>query len=594
MSSQPATLMTRMRHRLQSLAYSSSLYQLIISGPVPKNLSVIPTDPWPGDAVAGQAVIDGEFNYGGQSFPSNPPTWLPEGVEPAWFDYVHSFAFLRDLRAVGGDTARRVARSLISSWCDQFEYWAADVWRVDLIADRITHLVALHDFMLGSADQSFRDRVFESMVRQLKHMLRLAPGVLGAGTLPAEMETGTTDPMLQNAQAVYGLDLLRVVRGLVFAGVAFPEGDKPLGFGLSLLPALMRQSMLPDGTARERSPTIQARLLKCLIDIRHALRLANIALPPELPPALDKAANALRAMRHGDGGLMLFHGSQEGDPLFIDALLTQSASRGRSPKSLKEGGYERMLAGRMLLLLDAGSPPAHQLDEGAHASTGAFEVSIGKERLFVNCGAHPSQGNRDWHQALAATAAHSTLTLNHKNSSEIIEDGGLGRRAQIIKRDRRVEDGNQIMQISHDGYQVSCGMVHERILNLSEDGDELKGSEILEGTGGIDYALRFHLHPLVQSSLIQNDRAVLLRLPSGTGFRLTLEEGTFAIEESLYYGKAAPRKSRQIVCYGNSGIGSSIVNWTLTREKMPKEKPVVERTVREKPEKQLAKARAKS
>lgn len=553
-------IMTRMRHRLQSLAYSSSLYQIMISGPVPKVLQVCPSDPWPGFNERAKSILEGQFTYGGQSFLCSPPEWMPDSATPAWINAVHGFVWLRDLRALGGDSARRMARALLSSWLDRFDYWTPVAWEAPLIGDRLTRLVGLHDFALASADDEFRARVFESMVRQTRHLMRIVPEAL-AGLLRLEEEEA--QPVVQSA--LQGCDLLRTVRGLIFAGVALPDSEKALALSLSILPTALRAALHGDGSVRERNPCVQVVALQCLIDMRQALREARVALPPELPHAIEKASAALRFFRYGDGGLALFNGGQEESAVTVDALLTLSDARGRAPKSC--GGYERVHAGRLLLLVDAGAVPPPGLDEQAHAGTGSFELSAGRERLIVNCGHHPSDAvEGGWREALASTAAHSAVTLDEKNSSEILPNGGFGRRANISPAGRGTSGGVTTIEVSHDGYKASHGFTITRTLTLDEEQEVLRGLEKLEGKGAGEYAFRFHLHPNVQASLTQSGSSVLVR--AGTGFyRFTADGLPLSLEESLYFGGGVARRSAQIVIRAQARAGLNTVTWAFAREK---------------------------
>ena len=68
-------------------------------------------------------------------------------------------------------------------------------------------------------------------------------------------------------------------------------------------------------------------------------------------------APALRAMRHGDGGLALFNGSREETSALVDLVLTQAGRGSRAPSALNEGGFQRLQAGRTVLIVDAGAPP---------------------------------------------------------------------------------------------------------------------------------------------------------------------------------------------------------------------------------------------
>ncbi|MEJ1979167.1 MAG: heparinase II/III-family protein [Acetobacteraceae bacterium] len=71
-----------------------------------------------------------------------------------------------------------------------------------------------------------------------------------------------------------------------------------------------------------------------------------------------------------------------------------------------EGGFQRLQAGRTVLLVDCGRPPPPGVDRLSHAGTLSMELSIGRERLIVNCGAAPASG-APWRDASRATAAHS-------------------------------------------------------------------------------------------------------------------------------------------------------------------------------------------
>lgn len=562
-------LLSRMRQRLQSLAYSSQLYRLMISGPAPKALAVIPNDPWPGDALSGRGIIDGRMTSAGQSFSAHPPAWLPEKASLNWLIYAHGLDWLRDLRAVGGDTARRVARSLLASWFDHFEHWSVFVWEPALVARRIVHLVGLHDFVLASADAAFTRRAYETLVRHHRHLLRIAPGCI-AGAQDEEdragEDEGFANVVLPSPGTVTSVDALMVLTGLVFSGVSLPDSAKTLQYALESLPAMLARCFAADGCVASRAPHEEMQGLKCLIDMRQALKAARIALPPELPVAIDRATSALRFFRHGDGALALFNGANEADPLIIEALLTQADVRGRAPKSLAKGGYERLTGGRLLLLADTGASAPAGLDGSAYAGFGSFELSLGKERLIVNCGAHPSGDAGAWYQALASTAAHSTLTAENTNLCEILPGGGIGKRCAFCRSNRSDDKDKQQIEMSHDGWKVLLGLMHTRRLALYAETEELKGEDILMGAGGKEYTLRFHLHPHVQVSIIQNGSAALLRLPSGAGLRLKTESGILDLEESLYFGKEDGRRTRQVVLKGVTDAGETKLHWSLTRE----------------------------
>jgi uncharacterized heparinase superfamily protein len=262
----------------------------------------------------------------------------------------------------------------------------------------------------------------------------------------------------------------------------------------------------------------------------------------------------------------LFNGGGEGAALTAELVLQRASARQRPLLSAPQSGFQRLQAGRLAVIVDAGRPPPPGLDAEAAAGTLSFEVSLGRERMIVNCGAHA--GDPAWRQALRATAAHSTLTLADHNSSELLPEGGLGRRPETVTCRSEENDGSLWLDLSHDGYRPRFGVTHHRRLFLDATGDDLRGEERLEGGGkGLSFALRFHLHPQVQASLAQGGGAALLRLPRGGGWRRRARGAELSLESSVYLPEAGPpRRTLQLVLSGETGAGSTQVQWALQRE----------------------------
>jgi uncharacterized heparinase superfamily protein len=80
------------------------------------------------------------------------------------------------------------------------------------------------------------------------------------------------------------------------------------------------------------------------------------------------------------------------------------------------------------------------------------------------------------------------------------------------------------------------------------------------------YSLRFHLHPGVTASLLQDESAALLRLPSGVGWKIRAKGARVALEESVYLG-GEPRRSSQVVLLADEG--ETTVQWAISRVSLP-------------------------
>jgi uncharacterized heparinase superfamily protein len=502
---------------------------------VPDAPSVGMRDPWPGDPARGARLLRGELTLSGAMRVLKPGSWADTTGHKVMRAHAHGFTWLRDLRVIGTDAARMRARALVGDWING---GGADALaqRPDVAGSRIAAWLAHYDFFAASADDEFRQRMMWRLVADAR---------LLSAALPAEEQDGRA---------------LTALRGLIAASIALPEHAPYLSRAMRFLPQEIGRQILPDGGHIERSPAAHLVALKDLIEIRALLHLGGTDVPASLVAAIDRLSLALRTLRHGDGGLALFNGTRDEPATLIELVLSQAGRAGRAPAALPDTGFHRLQAGRTVLIVDAGAPPAPGQDRMAHAGTLSFELSLGRERLIVNCGAAPI-GAAAWTDAARATAAHSTLVIADTSSSEL-KSGGLGRRPEVSV-ERQEANGAHWLEASHDGWKKPFGAIHRRRLYLAESGEDIRGEDVIEAVMPQPYVIRFHLHPAVIASLQQDGEAVLLRLPSG-GWRLRAEGAKVSLEESVYLGGAETRRSEQVVLTGPQD-GPQHVKWAITK-----------------------------
>jgi len=531
----------------RSALYGSALYDLSLRGPAPSAPMLIPGAPWPGDAARGAALAAGQFRFAGESADGEMPPWTA-ALGPGFLAELHGFAWLDDIAALAEDAAFAKARRWIGDWLQRCDGWDALAWRADVTGRRLlawaTHWPALAE---RGEDAPLAAAMLASMARQTRHLARVAP------------------------REAPGTPRLAAIAGLLAAAAALGFPAK-LERGARLLAREAQAQLLPDGGHVERSPRAQLAALKWLIAARAALTAAEVELPGALQSAIDRAAPMLRFFRHGDGALALFNGAAEETSALVDLVLARAEAKGRAPISAPHAGFQRLQAGRSLVLADTGAPPPPALDDEAHAGTLSFELSYGRERLIVNCGAYHGP-SAQWRGVARATAAHSTLIVADTNSAEIRDGDGIGRRPRHVLCERAEQEGAHWLQASHDGYAPSFGLVHHRQLFLAADGEDLRGEDRLEGRAGQGFAIRFHLHPAVQASLAQDGATALLRLPSGIGWRLRAQGAVMNLAESIYLGQGELRKSQQVVLDEHVGSAGATVKWALRREVKKPEKP---------------------
>ena len=535
--------------------FSSPLYRLALRSRPPRSFFAVAPDSWPGDAANGERMLMGEFIARGRSgridLP-NDPAWQRRGADPQWLAALHSFDWLRDLRDCASQLAANMAAAKIDEWIDQQAGWSELAWAPDVLADRVVNWIRHYDFLASGATEGFAGRYVASLAVQLRHLRRVARSPLAGGRL------------------------LRILKALIFADLAFlrDHGHYESGLisSLARLRKFLPRYVLADGVVAERSPRMQLRALRDLIDIRAALTSADRPGPADLEAAIERMAPMLRFFRHGDGGLALFNGSQEGDRAMIDLVLARSGSGAPPPREAPYSGFQRLAAGGTYVIIDAGSPPSRGLDLDAHAGTLSFEFGAGRERIVVNCGSFAGS-DPEWRKAMRFTAAHSTLVIDNVNSSEIGELGSIEYRAGNVPTQRQETAGAVWIEAQHDGYKSLYGAVHRRRLYLSSDGVDLRGEDTLAGVDGkrivdegLTFAIRFHLHPTVKASMVQSGAAAILRLPSGKGWRMRASGGSMNIVESVYLGiDGQVRRTEQIVLIGPLPPEGCNLKWAFAR-----------------------------
>lgn len=547
----------RLRGKLLELAFASPLYDAILKGPGLKGPSASLkagaaqawVDPWVGDAERGAALLAGRYAFAGEEIvaPEVAP-FAPQGVSQAWLAELHGFAWLRDLAADGSSLAQARALALIEKWLDRHWRWQALPWRPDVTGRRVLSWLGHAGFLLPAAEGALPSRFTEGLARQTRHLARSA------------------------ALAPVGSPRLTAAGGLIAGALALGFRRSVVARGLDLLGAEIAAQILSDGGHISRNPLAHAEVLRDLVQIRLILLTARHEVPEALQNAIDRMAPMLRFFRHGDGRLALFNGGREGADGMPEEILAQADAPGRPPVSARASGFERLSARRTLVLLDTG--PAAEVPvsgglapTGLHAGLLAFELSIGRERLIVNAGA-PEKSTPEWARAVRATAAHSTLTLADTNALRLDEGGRLIGPAPMVAAERSEAEGSVWIEAYHEGYRDNFGLVHRRRLYLDESGEELRGEDSLIGRPRhpLAFAIRFHVHPAVHVSLVQNGGAALLRLPSGGGFRLVVSSGSeLGLEESVYLGTGALRRSEQLVIHGIAESEETIIKWFLTR-----------------------------
>ncbi|MDO9440362.1 MAG: heparinase II/III family protein [Beijerinckiaceae bacterium] len=511
-----------------------------LRAPAPERLLIAPQDVRTTDPTIAADIYSGYFGFAGKAV--NTHGQSPFEVTPPsenWEINLAGFSWLRHLRAADTALARANARALVGDWMSARGrgYDLID-WQPGVAARRLLSWLSQSPLILEGADRVFYRRFMRSLGAHASYLQRaLAEGLEGEARL-----------LVAISLAELGL-----------CAEAMPKLTKR---GTKLLVEELAAQILPDGGHVGRNPQMLVDLLLDLLPLRQAYAARGMTAPQQLLNSIDRMMPMLRLFRHGDGSLALFNGMGPTAAHLLATVLAYDDARAVPLANAPSSGYQRMEAGATIVIADFGAPPPPRFSCEAHASALAFELSSGQHRLVVNCGlpAYPRPALRE---ASRLTAAHSTLVIGDFSSCRFASQAGLDRwlAGQILAGPgpidvRRAQDEHGVeIEAAHDGYERRFGLVHERRLTLSPDGDRFEGEDKLTSSGRrvpgalqAEYSLRFHLHSGVRAELVDEGRAVHMQLPDGQEWLFRASDLPVGLEESIFLGgQEGPRNADQIV-----------------------------------------------
>jgi uncharacterized heparinase superfamily protein len=517
-------------------------------------LVIAPQDLRTADATRASEIYAGRFAFAGKVVicdRRSPFEMTPPSEE--WAVTLLGFVWLRHLRAADSTITRANARSLIDEWISLQGGWHPISWRPDVLSRRIICWLSQAPFILQDADARFYRRFIRSLSRQIRYL---------RGTLN---------------EARDGLPRLQAVIALTYATLCMQGQSGYLRSNVRRLVDELRLQVLPDGGHISRNPGTLIELLADLLPLRQLFSARQLQSPQALNNAIDRVMPMLRFFRHGDGNFAQFNGMGPTPVDLLATILAYDDARGTPVANAPHSGYQRIEAGQSALLMDTGRPPPVSVSQEAHAGCLSFELSWRQNRLVINCGL-PAVNKENWRQVTRATPAHSTVTIADQSSCRFLESGSTRRLlggTPIVAGPHHVpverDPDGTTLHASHDGYASECGVIHHRALRLSADGRILDGEDSFISAGahatapgkGVEFAVRFHLHPAVKANRLADGRGVILLLQDREVWTFATLADSVEIEESVFLaGSDGPRRTVQIVIYGRVNQQGS-VRWNF-------------------------------
>lgn len=534
-------------------------YRLGMKGPRPTEVLFVPQDLRTTDPTFvielehGQMGLAGTIGdvSGASAFDIPPPN-------PLWEQHLHSFSWLRHMRASKEEGGDIIAKRLVGEWIARHRSPRGTAFQPMVTSRRILSWLCSAGVLLDDADPRAYGDFLRSLDMQLTHL------AMACGQTPA------------------GLARLNCRMVLVYAGLCLADQDRLIELHEPAFVDQLDQFIRPSGSPMTRSSQGIADLLLDLLPMQQCYVARDKVPPPALRAAIDRLFPWLRYMRMGDGQLARFHGAGVPEYAKLATVLAYDETLHDLTPS-PDMGYMRVEAGHTVVLVDTAGPPALEVSDRAHASSLAFEMSSGNHLIIINCGS-PTAQHEAMRRLARSTAAHSTLAIEGASSGHLVPaaqmpglggvDGLTGPSAVQASMTTHA-GGTTEIEAAHNGYFDRFRVMHWRALRLSADGRTLEGRDRLAHpdassriTGDLPFGIHFHLHPDVEARLGETPGTAHLTLPNGEQWCLQMRgDATLGFEDSMFLNDTSgPKRNLQIVLRGRC-LDRADVQWRL--ERMP-------------------------
>lgn len=524
--------------------------------PVADELLIIPRDLRAADPCFLDEFQNGQFGLAG--YVADLKGGSPYAIEQPslrWSRELHGFAWLRHLRADRTDEADSTARDLVEQWIRRERHRTGVAWEPAVVARRIISWITSSHMLLSGDHQERYDRITDSLADQVIH-------------LSATWR-----------DAPHGYPRLLAVTGLLYADLCVAGRDRNLAVTEQVFSSEIEHQILPDGGHISRNPALLIDIVLDLLPVNQCFKSRSRTPPAALQKAIDRMLLMVQYMRMGDGTLARFNGV---GPPSDDAVATAMAYLPIDATPLREAPqsrYTRLVREDSIVLADTGPPPPIAFSGDAHAGCLSFEFSSAGQVIFMNGGA-PGLYETEWRPASRATASHNTLALGAMSSARLINDKSLEELigATPLRYPERVtcsctETAEGItLSTSHDGYQKTIGLIHNRSLTLSNNGTKLSGCDQLAAPARIarlrkdvPFSIHFHLSKHVNAELGRKPDTVTVTLPSGERWLLEISCGVISIEDSVHFADLSGVCAAEQIIIRGACPGETTICWTFER-----------------------------
>jgi uncharacterized heparinase superfamily protein len=335
-----------------------------------------------------------------------------------------------------------------------------------------------------------------------------------------------------------GNHVIKNIKALYWGSQFFCGADARHAADLAskLLDRELNIQVLKDGFHFELSPSYHVQVLADLLDCWRLM--GSGTLRDRLHAALVLMAQVVADMTHPDGAISLFNDGGLRMSISPSTLLSRCESLlGTCPSAQNVAiypvaGYFVFRQEDLALFYDAGSVGPDGLPAHSHGDIFAFELSLGSQRIFVDCGVYEyNSGIR--RSRSRSTVAHNTLTLNDLDQCEFWSSFRMGRRANVHMHNVTHSANSLIVDAEHDGYTYLPGQPVHRRRVACQAGGAITVFDTITGGAGQHATARLLLHPSIKIVFL-SDNLIIVESYSNRVF-LTINQGRLSVKTAVWW-----------------------------------------------------------
>ncbi len=335
---------------------------------------------------------------------------------------------------------------------------------------------------------------------------------------------------------------------------------------LKIINKELDEQFLKDGAHFELSPMYHSLAMEDLLDLYQLASTLPSSFPQKKVHEKYKSGmNWLNYMKYDNQEFAHFNDCANGIALKYNDLKKYSEAIGvqyeldSKPDFIhfSESGFVIFKNEDFHLIADIGKVGPDYLPGHAHADTLSFELAIQGQRLIVNSGTS-EYGLSNERLRQRSTSAHSTIEVDHANSSEVWSGFRVARRALVRGIEKRIDIDSVAFSAEHDGYtRLTNQPIHKRYWRVSNGHIEIRD----EVTGnGNKINLRYYIHPGVE--VIQNKDELFLKCSSGLQVEFLSSQKVKVLSTTYHDEFGISRKNNCLLIEGTTPFSNRVtISW---------------------------------